>query len=44
MRRYIANDRIVPNELTAANVDAPERATYVVADTNPTAPTDLEVG
>ena len=44
MRRYISNDRIVPNELTAANVDAPERATYVVTDTNPIAPTDLEVG
>ena len=44
MRRYIANDRIVPNELTAANVDAPARATHVVTDTNPTAPTDLEVG
>ena len=44
MRRYNANDRIVPNELTAANVDAPERATYVVTDTKPTAPTDLEVG
>ena len=44
MRRYIANDRIVPNELTAANVDAPERATHVVTDTNPVAPTDLEVG
>ena len=44
MRRYISNDRIVPNELTAANVDAPERATHVVTDTNPIAPTDLEVG
>ena len=44
MRRYIANDRRIANEVTAANVDAPERATYVVTDTNPTAPTDLEVG
>ena len=44
MRRYIANDRRIANEVTAANVDAPERATYVVTDTNPVAPTDLEVG
>lgn len=44
MRRYIANDRRIANEVTAANVDAPERATYVVSDTNPTSPTDLEVG
>ncbi|UBF23479.1 hypothetical protein HRTV-28_gp41 [Halorubrum tailed virus 28] len=44
MRRYIANDRRIANEVTAANVDAPERATYVVEGTNPTSPTDLEVG
>ena len=44
MRRYNANDRRIANEVTAANVDAPERATHVVTDTNPTAPTDLEVG
>ena len=30
--------------MRSALVDAPERATYVVTDTNPTAPTDLEVG
>ena len=44
MRDFIANDRIIPSELRGALVDAPERATYVVTDTNPTAPTDLEVG
>jgi len=44
MRRHNANDRIVSNELTAATVDAPERETYVKANTNPTNPAPLEVG
>ena len=44
MRDFQANDRVIGSELRSALVDAPERATYVVTDTNPTAPTDLEVG
>ena len=44
MRDFQANDRVIGSELRSALVDAPERATYVVTDTNPVAPTDLEVG
>ena len=44
MRDFKSNDRVIGSELRSALVDAPERATYVVTDTNPTAPTDLEVG
>ena len=44
MRDFKSNDRVIGSELRSALVDAPERATYVVTDTNPIAPTDLEVG
>ena len=44
MRDFQANDRVIGSELRSALVDAPERATHVVTDTNPVAPTDLEVG
>ena len=44
MRDFKSNDRVIGSELRSALVDAPERATYVVTDTNPVAPTDLEVG
>lgn len=44
MRDFQANDRVIGSELRSALVDAPERATYVVSDTDPTSPTDLEVG
>ena len=44
MRDFKSNDRVIGSELRSALVDAPERATHVVTDTNPIAPTDLEVG
>ena len=44
MRDFKSNDRVIGSELRSALVDAPERATHVVTDTNPVAPTDLEVG